>query len=250
MTAHDWWKGYFDEKYLLEYEPLFDPVRDRAEVARMIDVLSLPVGSRILDCPCGQGRHADLLAESGYRVDGVDYSAVLLARARKRGTGARLRYTRADMRKLPSRFSGRFDAVLNAFTSFGFFAEPDDDRKVIGEFARVLKPGGILLWHGGSRDGVVGRFLRRDWWRTGNGTLVAQERSFDPISGFLTIHSVWQGPKTRGARDHRIRLYNASHLAEIMRDAGLVVEQAFDGWTERPLTRRSSEMLLVARKDG
>jgi hypothetical protein len=35
-----------------------------------------------------------------------------------------------------------------------------------------------------------------------------------------------------------------------MQEVGLVVEQAFDAWTERPLTRKSSEMLLVARKDG
>jgi hypothetical protein len=79
---------------------------------------------------------------------------------------------------------------------------------------------------------------------------VAQERSFDPLSGFLTIESHWQGPKRSGRRDHRIRLYSASHLAELLREAGLVVEGAYEGWTHRPLRRRSSEMLLVARKDG
>jgi SAM-dependent methyltransferase len=246
----DWWKGYFDEKYLLEYEPLFDPVRDRAEAARMIEVLALPVGARVLDCPCGQGRHAHLLAEAGYLVDGVDYSRTLLAAAKRRGTGPALRYTRADMRKLPARFTGRFDAVVNVFTSFGFFADPADDRRVVREFARVLRPGGLLLWHGGSRDGVSARFLTRDWWRTRDGTLVAQERSFDPLSGFLTIESHWQGPKRRGRRDHRIRLYSATHLAEMFREAGLVVETAYDGWADRALRRRSSEMLLVARKDG
>ena len=247
---NEWWRGYFDDKYLLEYEPLFDPVRDRAEVARIIAVLALPVGARILDCPCGQGRHAHLLAEAGYLVEGVDYSSTLLAAARKRGTGRALRYTRADMRKLPARLAGRFDAVLNVFTSFGFFADPADDRRVVREFARVLKPGGVLLWHGGSRDGVSARFLTRDWWRTRDGTLVAQERSFDPLSGFLTIESHWRGRSTHGRRDHRIRLYSASHLAELLRDAGLVVEAAYDGWSDRPLRRRSSEMLLVARKDG
>lgn len=250
MTRTEWWKGYFDEKYLMEYEPLFDPARDRAEVARIIDHLALPVGARILDCPCGQGRHAHLLAEAGYRVDGVDYSATLLARARARGTRPDLRYTRADMRRLPAPFRNRFDAVINVFTSFGFFADPADDRRVVREFARVLRPGGVLLWHGGSRDGVSARFLSRDWWCTRDGTLVAQERSFDPLSGCLTIESHWRGPKRRGRRDHRIRLYSATHLAELFREAGLIVEAAFDGWTGHPLTRKSSEMLLVARKDG
>jgi ubiquinone/menaquinone biosynthesis C-methylase UbiE len=246
----DWWASYFDDRYLLEYEPLFDLAQDRREVARLIEILSLPVGARVLDCPCGQGRHAHLLAESGYDVDGVDYSAALLKRARERGTGKQLRYTRADMRKLPARWSGRFDAVVNLFTSFGFFAQPADDARVIREFARVLKPGGVLIWHGASRDGVAARFLARDWWRTRDGTMVAQQRHFDPLSGVLTVDTEWRGPGGHGERSHRIRLYTATRLAELCAAAGLIVEQAYDNWRSRPLRRTSGEMLLVARRDG
>ena len=110
-----------------------------------MEVLGLPDGSRILDVPCGQGRHAHLFAEAGYKVDGLDYSEPLLKIARKRGTGANLKYSQGDMRALPSRWTSRFDGVVNLFTSFGFFTNPGDDAKVIAEFARVLKPGGILL---------------------------------------------------------------------------------------------------------
>ena len=215
-----------------------------------MELLELPSGARVLDCPCGQGRHAHLLAEAGFDVDGLDYSNDLLAIARERGTGARLRYTRGDMRKLPARWTSRFDAVVNLFTSFGFFDTPRDDLRVLAEFARVLKPGGVLVWHGGSRDGVMTRFLARDWWSTADGTVFGQERRFDPLSGFLEITSTWRGPAGDGERAHRIRLYTASELAARMQEVGLVVEQAFDAWEDRPLTRRSSEMLLVARKDG
>lgn len=207
------------------------------------------MGARILDCPCGQGRHAHLLAEAGYDVDGVDYSRHLLARARARGTARLLRYTHADMRVLPRRWTARFDAVINVFTSFGFFADPADDVRVVREFARVLRVGGVLLWHGASRDGVAARFLARDWWRTSGGTLVAQERSFDALSGQLSVETQWQGPSGHGARDHRIRLYTATRLAELCRDAGLVVMAAYDGFLDRPLRRASSEMLLVARRE-
>jgi hypothetical protein len=51
-----------------------------------------------------------------------------------------------------------------------------------------------------------------------------------------------------GSREHRIRLYSPTHLAELCADAGLIVEQAFDGFTDKPLSRTSGEMLLVARK--
>src|SRR5215467_6856907 len=118
MASANWWTDYFDAQYLLEYEPLFSLERDRKEVARLIDVLGLPSGARILDVPCGQGRHSHLLAEAGFYVDGFDYSAELLERARARGISSRLKYRRGDMRSLPAAWTGRFDAVLNLFTSF------------------------------------------------------------------------------------------------------------------------------------
>jgi ubiquinone/menaquinone biosynthesis C-methylase UbiE len=244
----EWWESYFDAQYLLEYEPIFSPARDRADVARLIEILGLSSGERLLDVPCGQGRHAHLLAEAGFDVTGLDYSKHLLDVAKKRGTGPSLRYMQGDMRTLPAKWTNRFAAVLNLFTSFGFFMDPTDDVKVVHEFARVLQPGGVLVWHGGSRDGVMAKFLSRDWWKADDGTMIAHERSFDPLSGILTIRSHWSGKKSSGDREHRIRLYTASRLAEICQFAGLIVEEAFDGWSSAPLSRRSSEMVLVARK--
>jgi ubiquinone/menaquinone biosynthesis C-methylase UbiE len=233
---------------MLEYEPIFSPARDRADVARLIELMGLPAGERLLDVPCGQGRHAHLLAEAGFDVTGLDFSRHLLDIARERGTARNLRYVRGDMRALPAKWSGRFAAVLNLFTSFGFFLDPADDVRVVREFARVLRPDGMLIWHGGSRDGVMARFLSRDWWKSADGTMVAHERTFDPLSGVLTIRSHWSGKRSNGEREHHIRLYTASRLAEICRSAGLIVEEAFDGWSRAPLSRRASEMLLVARK--
>ncbi len=247
--SSEWWRTYFDEGYVREYEPLFDLVDDRRQVARLIELLQLPTGSRVLDVPCGQGRHAHLLAEAGYDVDGLDLSAHLIGLAKARGTGRTLRYRRGDMRTLPQSWGGRFDAVLNLFTSFGFFADARDDARVIREFARVLVPGGVLVWQGGSRDGVMAKFVPADWWTTRDGTIIAQDREFDPLSGFLTIKSTWQGKRSTEHREHRIRLYTASRLAELMLDAGLVVEQAWESFSGRALTRRSSEMLLLARKE-
>ncbi|MDQ3995666.1 MAG: methyltransferase domain-containing protein [Gemmatimonadota bacterium] len=216
-------------------------------MARVLELLGLPVGARVLDVACGQGRHAHLFAEAGLDVDGVDYSEDLLSHARARGTGPSLRYTRADMRSLPAEWSGRFDAVVSLSTSFGFFRDPSDDVVAIGEFARVLRPGAALLWHGASRDGVIARFLARDWWTTADGTTIAQERTFDPLSGLLRVESRWSGRAGDVTRVHELRLYTATRLAELFAAAGLLVEGAWDGWRDRPLRRTSSEMLLVAR---
>lgn len=240
--AGDWWASYFDAKYLQEYEPIFSAAEDRRDVARLIELLRLPVGARILDVPCGQGRHARLLAEAGFDVVGLDYSKHLLDLATSAGPG--VRYLRGDMRRLPAQWTGRFDAVLNLFTSFGFFLDPNDDVKVVREFARVMAPGGVLVWHGASRDGVMAKFIARDWWPSDNGTLIAHERTFDPLSGIMSVF-VRQGDEER---QYRIRLYTATRLAELFAAEGLIVEEAYDGWSERPLRRKTTSMTLVARK--
>lgn len=248
MGDGPWWATYFDEHYLLEFEPLFEESISRAEVTRLIELLELPDGAAVLDCPCGQGRHAHLLAEAGFNVTGVDYSMPLLRIARARGTGKRLRYKNGDMRTLPREWTGKFDAALNLFTSFGFFDDASDDAKVIAEFARVLAPGGRLVWYGGSRDGVVSRWVGRDSWTTKDGTTVAHDRAFDPVTGKITIQTIWRGPSGTGKNLHRIRLYTATRLAELCSEAGLVVDAVYDGLEDRPLRRTSAEMLLVARK--
>lgn len=257
-----WWKTYFDQGYLREYAPLFHAEEARAQVGRLLEVLAVPSGARVLDLACGQGRHAEVLAEAGHDVVGLDLSRPLLEVARRsartrgipsrpsRGSiGRALRYRQGDMRRLPVEWRGRFDAVVNLFTSFGFFDDPADDARVIAEVGRVLRRGGMFAWQGGSRDGVMARFLGADRWMSPDGTAVAQERDFDPLTGFLTIRSTWTRGRTVEHRVHRIRLYTADRLAELMRAAGLTVVAACDGFSEAPLTRRSAEMVLVARKD-
>jgi hypothetical protein len=79
--------------------------------------------------------------------------------------------------------------------------------------------------------------------------MVAHERSFDPLSGILTIRVDWSDQTSSGERDHRIRLYTATRLTELLADVGLVTTEAYDSWTDDPLVRGSSEMLLVAHKE-
>ncbi len=246
----EWWTDHFDGTYLREWAPVQGLATSRSEVARLLELLELPSGARVLDVACGQGRHAHLLAEAGFDVDGVDFSADLLKAARARGTGTHLRYTEGDMRKLPTRWTGRFDAVVNLFTSFGFFLTPSDDLRAMREMARVLAPEGVLVWNGGDRDGVAAKLLKRDWWLSDAGTMIGQERAFDAVSGILTVRSTWRGPKGSGERTHRIRLYTPTGLASLAAQVGLTLVGAFDGWTDRPVKRRSSEMTLVFQKQG
>ena len=57
---------------------------DPAALARLVLAADLPPESLVLDAGCGPGLVAEVLLRAGHRVSGVDLSAEMVARARKR----------------------------------------------------------------------------------------------------------------------------------------------------------------------
>jgi SAM-dependent methyltransferase len=92
---------------------------------------------RILDAGCGTGYNLVDLSRLGIAT-GIDLAREAVAYCRERGVPA----ARAGLTALPFR-DGAFDVV----TSFDviYHAWVTDDRAAVGEMARVLRPGGILL---------------------------------------------------------------------------------------------------------
>src|SRR5438128_12512730 len=140
----EWWRSWFGPGYLALYDEYLAE-RTPVEIDRLEALLALRPPGRILDLPCGQGRHAIELARRGYGVTGADLSPYLLSVAEERGraTGVRVRWLSADMRQP---IAGEpFDVVLNPFTSLGYFSDETDDRNVIGAAATMLLPGGRVV---------------------------------------------------------------------------------------------------------
>src|SRR5438552_10397047 len=140
----DWWRTWFGPRYLALYDETLTE-RTPVEIDRLDALLTLRPPRRILDLPCGQGRHAIELARRGYDVTGADLSPYLLEVAEERGRarGVRVRWLSADMRRPIA--GETFDVVLNLFTSLGYFAHEADDRKVVRAAASMLVRGGRFV---------------------------------------------------------------------------------------------------------
>jgi SAM-dependent methyltransferase len=96
---------------------------------------------RLLDVPCGIGRHAGPLARLGYHVLGVDRSESALGTARRDHPEAE--YRAADLFELPA-LNTTFDAVLCLWHSFGY-GNSDENRQVLDDMRRIVRPGGRVL---------------------------------------------------------------------------------------------------------
>lgn len=133
----DWFETWFDTPYYHILYKNHDFSEAESFIGKLSDVLSLPEGSRVIDLACGRGRHSVFLNKMGYDVLGLDLSqkSILFNRQFENPT---LKFHVHDMRNPIS--VEPVDAVLNLFTSFGYFDNDDDDRKVFRAVYDVLKP--------------------------------------------------------------------------------------------------------------
>jgi SAM-dependent methyltransferase len=106
---------------------------------------------RALDLGTGEGRNAIWLAERGWQVTGVDFSAVGLARAaelaRQRGAGAD--WVQADLLSYQPA-PAAYDLVLIAYIQL----PADELAHLVRTAVTALAPGGTLLAVGHDRDNL------------------------------------------------------------------------------------------------
>jgi SAM-dependent methyltransferase len=110
-------------------------------------------GELALDFCCGTGKLTSMVAERGYRAYGIDIASRFIGKQGENAAG----YIVADVgQNLP--FSNESAAAIYCIDSLHYFAQPE---RVLGEFSRLLKSGGLLIFSTQNNYNLAGvkRFL-------------------------------------------------------------------------------------------
>jgi SAM-dependent methyltransferase len=244
----EWFYSFFDGLYGRVLGGRAHEKHAPREAALIKRMLRLRKGHRVLDCPCGLGRIARSLAALGLDVTGVDLTASYIPRARRRAArrGLAVRFLQGDMRELP--FEGEFHAVVNWFTSFGYF---DDAGNLAAAKAayRALRPGGKFLVEIMNRSWLVPRFTPRGE-DVVSGVRVVRRSRWDRQR--RRVLNTWTFSKGRRRETHRFShyLYTAPQLRAVLRAAGFRDIRFLGLPGPNRLTRHSRRMIAVARRPG
>jgi 2-polyprenyl-6-hydroxyphenyl methylase / 3-demethylubiquinone-9 3-methyltransferase len=140
QTADIWWD---------EHQPL-NAIRTAINPARIAyftrilrDLGVNPAGKTVVDIGCGGGLFAEEFARLGSHVIGVDPSAASLATAELHAAAAGLAI---DYREGSGEHLPLADASVDIACCVDVLEHVNDLDAVIGETARVLRPGGVYLY--------------------------------------------------------------------------------------------------------
>ena len=146
--------GYYDETRG------FPPGQEGSIAALFCRAGALTPNSRVLEVGVGTGRIALPLATHVQALFGVDVARSMLDRLCAKRAGEPVYVAQGDATRLAF-LSGAFDAAVSVHV----FHLIDDWQGVLGEVARVLRPGGRLLigWNDSARRNTEEALLWKAW---------------------------------------------------------------------------------------
>lgn len=244
MARKEWFETWFDSWL---YEKLYAD-RDAAEASRFVSWLNLHYPPekypRCLDMGCGRGRHALLLATTGYRVTGVDLSPKAIEKARQKCKDLekfRPEFETGDMRAWQG---GPFDLVCSLFTSFGYFCDDEQNHRAIGNMAANLRREGILVM-----DYLNAAFVREqivtqeDLRLDGMTCRIRRTIEKDMVVKTMEFRSAENQPLHRF--EERVKLYGADWFRDCFRHYGLKPHKITGTYDGRPYDPRESPRMIM-----
>lgn len=245
-------KAWHDQDaFWVKWAPvLFDERRweqTQEEVTNIVSLLGISPGSSILDLGCGLGRHSLELARRGFSVVGVDRTRTYLEKARNKAKaeGLTVDFVQEDMRSFCR--PKAFDVVVSFFTSFGYFEDADDDKKVVTNVYRSLKDRGMFLIDIMGKEILARIFRQRDWHQVDDITVLQEHKI---CRDWTWIENRWIMIKDGKMEEYTVshRIYSAVELTALLTGCGFSATDVYGDLTGASYDNEAKRLIVVAHK--
>lgn len=217
------------------------------EVEQLLSLASVEDGARVLDIPCGIGRHAVEFATRGFEVTGVDVTEPYLDTAAERAAevDTNVEFVHADMREF--RRPEAFDLVVNVYTSFGYFENRADDERAARNFYESLRSGGRLVMSLASKEVLARDFKERTWTESDGVYLLEEHEVKDDWSW---MENRWVVVVDGDFREYSVshRLYSAYELSELLRSVGFNEVSIYGSFEGADFDEGAERLVVVAKR--
>jgi len=241
---HEWFETFFQGPAVDFWTRAMTPAFTLADVDFLEKTFDVKPGARILDVPCGNGRHSIELARRGYRVTGIDLSDEFLAAARA-GLGADWR--QGDMRALELEASA-FDGAFCFSNSFGYL-DHAGVKSFLSALAGALKPGARLIIETGmTAESILPAMVQKRWHRFGD-LIILSENRYDPWESCLHIDYTFVRDGTIETRPTAHYVFTAVELRRMLDAAGFDALALQGSVAGEPYQLSSPRLIIIAQRN-
>ena len=192
------------------------------------------------------------LRDMGYDMIGVDGSEDMLEIAlEKEDPSSRILYLEQDMRAFE--LYGTVRAVISACDCLNYLQSEADLETVFRLVENYLDPGGVFVFDMNTEHYYAQVLGQNTFADVRDECSMIWENDYDPEEGVneydLTIFTRQKnGLYRRDQETHIEKAYPFEKVKELAEKAGLIFEEAFDGYSDRKLASESDRMLLIFRE--
>ena len=246
-VPENWYESFFTGPANAFWEKMVPAEATAADIAFAARHLALAKGAKILDVPCGAGRHALALAEHGYEVTGVDLSEEAIGRATACASerGLPVRFIRSDMRRFEA--DGAFDGAICFGNSISYF-DAGGSALFFRKLAQSLNPGGRLILDSFSCAESIFP-LQPVRQLTFEGGAYDARMAYDAMTSRLCTAAELR----LGNEVHKLRyahyVVTAGALVHQLEEAGLRTLALYGDTEDTPFAAGSRRLLLVADRE-
>ncbi|MCB0666781.1 MAG: methyltransferase domain-containing protein [Saprospiraceae bacterium] len=246
MSNHNnWYKTFFNGMALDLWDRVATPEYARNEIEFIKKIIPLPDGGRILDVPCGSGRHSIALAQEGFNVTGVDISKTYIERLRMEVKSRNLpvEVIEANMMEFKPGFA--YDAVICLGNSFNYF-DYTGIEQFTGMLGAAVRQDGYLLINTSALAEIVLPAYDHQSWMEVNGLYFLMSNQYDADLGALVTEMQFiEGDKIEKKTAYHF-LYRLSEVKRYLNAAGFSIEAVYSDHELSPFKPGARQAYILA----
>jgi SAM-dependent methyltransferase len=242
-----WYADFFTELPNEFWRQAVPPQATASEVDFIEERLGLAPGSRLVDVPCGSGRHTLALAARGHAVTGLDISveAIDYARRAAEAAGLDVVFHHADMREVPP---DGFDAAICMGNSFGYL-DLAGTRAFVAALAAAVRPGGgLVVDYNAAAESVLPGYTGEDRTMQAGDITVAATTAYDVARSCLVSGYRF----SRGAEEVAVtalhHVLTCAQIGDLLTEVGFVDVEHYAGPDGEPFRLGAPRLLVTARR--
>ncbi len=241
----EWFKDWFaSEEYLQVY---LHRDNDEAEqlISFLLNEISIPQNSFVLDAACGAGRHSKIFSDRNYKVFGFDLSKTLLKLANEflNGNVTNSHFICADLRNVCYR--QKFDLVVNLFTSFGYFNSDSENLSFIVSAFDLLKSNGYYIFDYLNSNFIVNNLVKFSKKVVGKKEIFEERKIVNGrVEKIITITNGLTIKKYKES----VKLYSYRDIESMFTNIGFKIVKSFGDYQGNMFNESTSPRMLIIFK--